>query len=204
MTWIDDAQFAARFRTRAVTAQRLQDTLDGLAATPLQFGPVRLGPIELAINGSLGTAEITPTPSGSFDVAVSASAALTVWVGTRIRLACDLVIRLNVRPRYADPLLIVIDMAPICADDVTIRTQASGLVAMIPGLVDTVLAEARGIIADQIDALLDTERLRSSRVICIGARLEPDGTAAVVSLPTEWRWLSDVLPPVSRRLPDQV
>ena len=128
---VSDAEFARDFRRRAVTQQRVVEAMAAQAGREFRLGPYSAaGLAGLSASGRLGTGrvEIRDADAPSFAVTVPAELDLVVRLGLESRLHADVEIDLTLTPRFAGPMLLVVDIAPIHANDVRIATHGRGWV----------------------------------------------------------------------------
>jgi hypothetical protein len=190
-TWLDDAEFGRRLVRRAVTAQRIEAALAGLASSRLKFGPYTSGPIGLASVaawGSLGSAAVAPRVDGSFAVTIPATLDFSMRMGAETRVGADVEVDLVMTPRVAAPLLLFIEVAAVRARDVRIDIRGPGVGATVTALLSPVLDEVRGYLASQVNAQLSSAKLRASRTIDIGARIDGRRDSPP---PARFEWLDD-------------
>ncbi|HEU0191045.1 MAG TPA: hypothetical protein VFR17_07230 [Mycobacterium sp.] len=170
--WLDDAEFAARFRTRAVTAERLQSALAGLTRAPLRFGPLRLGPIELAANGAVAAPVLTQRlgeKNPVFDATIPIRLDLSVTTVSRNDYAVDLAVPLTATARYADPLAVVLDIPVVPARAIGIRVRAASAGGRVFGKLTRLDRQLRRRLAQEVN-----ERLAepSARTVDVGAQID--------------------------------
>jgi len=167
--------------------------LAGLTAKALPFNTISAGLAGLArvaVTGELGAPKVAQLGDkpGSFAVTVPATLDLVVKLGAESRLGADVEIDLALTPRFADPLLLVIDLAPVKPEDVRIVTRAGGLGATIAPILEVALGEIRRQVARSLSSILDSEKVRAGRTIDVAARIEgrPDPVP-----PNPWVWVDD-------------
>ncbi|MGI8680373.1 MAG: hypothetical protein ACR2LX_17130 [Jatrophihabitans sp.] len=188
---VTDAEFARAFFRRAVTRDRVVAALESLASKELRFGPYSAaGLASVASSGTFDTAsvELTDADRPAFAVTVPAILDITVRLGAESKLRADVQIDLALSVRAAAPLLLVIDIAPVRAQDIRISVQGRGLGGALSSVLASLGGELRAQVARQVTAVLDTDGLRRSRTFDIAARIEgtPDE-----STPETWDWLDD-------------
>lgn len=189
------ARFAADFRRRAVTVERVQAALRSLASRQLRFGPYSVVPLtSVEASGSLGepTVRLADPDAPSFAVTVPAVLDLAVRVGALSRLRADVEIDLVLTPRPADGLFLYIDAAPVRAQDVRIALRGRGLGAAVSGLAGglptAITDEIRKQVAKQISNALRGASSRRARTIDIASYVEG---APRRPAPDRLRWVSD-------------
>lgn len=186
---MDDAEFGREFVRRAVTTERVEAALQALASRKLRLGPYSAaGLASVAASGSLGAAQVQPhdAAASSFLVTVPAAVDLSVRLGAESRLRADVEVELTLTPRPADPLLLVIDIAPLEGKDVRTAVHGRGLGTGVSALLSALTAELRGQVARQVSGLLDGDGLRKGRTIDVAARIDGRRDAAP---PEKWEWI---------------
>nr|WP_245838990.1 hypothetical protein [Nocardia donostiensis] len=138
--WIDYEEFGRRFFPLLVTRERVQDVVQRLAGRPIEIGPVRTGPRDsatLTVRGAVRDPEVSDVlgdgPEPRFDLRIPVSLDITVDVLKANRYHADVVIALRLVARAADPLLIVIDVAPPSPEDIGLEFAAHGVRAATLG-----------------------------------------------------------------------
>ena len=174
-------EFAAEFRRRAVTEQRVGSALASLSRRELRFGPYSVSPLaRLEASGTLGTPQVRIADAAvpTFRVTVPATLDVSIRLGALSRVAADLEIDLLLTPVLSDDLFLFIDAAPVAARDVRITFRGKGLGIAVSGVVgglpSAVTDEVRRQVAKQISNALDGSSLRRARTIDIASRI--DGT----------------------------
>ncbi|MDQ2796416.1 MAG: hypothetical protein M3Y06_04540 [Actinomycetota bacterium] len=188
---VSDAEFARAFFRRAVTRERVVAALESLRSKEFGFGPYSAtGLARVAATGTLGTANVVvaDVDQAAYEVTVPAVLDLSIRLGVESTLRADAQIDLVLTPRAAAPLLLVIDIAAVRAQDVRITVHGTGLGGVLSGLLGSLVDELRGQVARQITAVLDTERSRRARTFDIRARI--DGTRDAPA-PDKWDWIDD-------------
>jgi len=192
--WRSDAEFTRLFIARAVTTARIEQALAGLTAGALPFNTLSAGLgglARVAITGQLGTPRVRPhlDHEDAFAVTIPATLDFTVSLGSEAHVTADVEIDLALTPRPADPLLLVIDVAPVRAADVRVELRAGALGVKVAPIMSMALDEVRRQIARSVTVLLNSSRLRAGRTIDVGARI--DGRADPSPPPDEWLWIDD-------------
>lgn len=138
--WIDYEEFGCRFFPLLVTRERVQDVVQRLAGRPIEIGPVRTGPRDsatLTVRGAVRDPEVSDAHGDGqeprFDLRIPVSLDITVDVLKANRYHADVVIALRLVARAADPLLIVIDVAPPSPEDIGLEFAAHGVRAATLG-----------------------------------------------------------------------
>ena len=180
---VGHAEFARAFRRRAVNLRRVEKAVGNLAGRELNLGPYRAGPLAgLSASGRLGTGRIqVVNPDGPvFAVTLPATLDAAVRLGMESALHAELEVDLVLTPRFADPLLLVIDVEPIRPADVRIELAGRGLGAAVSGLVSGMIGglpagvteELRRQVARQVGVLVDGEASWQARTVDVAARIE--------------------------------
>lgn len=175
--WIGYGEFGTRFIRRAVTIERVTEALAAFAGKGMQIGPIATGPIgfvQLDARGEIGTPTVRHRDGDlvSFDVSLPVSLDLRMKIGQVSTARADVVIDLVLTARAADPLLLVIDIPPVQPDDVELKVTADGFAAAALPFLDALDSEIRRQLARQVTMILDEPKMRASRVIDIGAKID--------------------------------
>jgi hypothetical protein len=191
--WIDDAEFARRLIARAVTQDRVDAALASLAADALPLSAVSAGLgglVRVSVSGELGTPRVRPHVDvpGSYAVTVPGTLDLSVKLGGDSHLGADVEVDLALTPRPADPLLLVIDIAPVLPEHVRITTRAGGLGSTVAPFLGVVLEEIRRQVARGLTSMLDSPKVRAGRTIDVGARIDGRQDSPP---PEPWVWIDD-------------
>lgn len=189
------AEYAAEFRRRAVTVDRVTAALASLASRELRLGPYSVSPLaRFEASGTLGTPQvrIADRDAPTFAVTVPATLDLSIRLGARSVVAADVEIDLLLTPRMADGLFLFIDAPPVQARDVRITVRGKGLGLAVSGVVgglpSAITDEVRRQVAKQISNTLDGTSSRRSRTIDIASRV--DGRKRRPP-PATLTWISD-------------
>jgi hypothetical protein len=184
-TWIDYGEFGERFVTHAVTPARIEAAVAGMAGRGVTIGPFSIGPAGLAgvvARGSVRKPVIARSgPHVTFELRIPVSLHMTVTLGgRRLRLEAVVEIDLTLHARTADPLLIVIDIPPITARDISFVLRAQAIGAAFELLLDPIALLVQREVANRVNAMLADPEARRGRVFDIeailsGARSEYHG-----------------------------
>ncbi|MFB7876074.1 hypothetical protein ACFC06_12530 [Nocardia sp. NPDC056064] len=192
-TWIDYADFGERFVTYAVTEDRIAAAVAGMTGRGVQIGPFSLGPAGLAgfvAEGTLGTPVVTRTPGDalSFGVKIPLTLAVNLVLGGRkLGLAAVVEIGLTLHARTAAPLLVVIDVAPVTARDVSFTLRAEAVDSAWEMLLDPIAGLVQREVAGRVNAIVGDPKVRSERVFDIEAIL--DGYRSPHRNDTVFEWI---------------
>jgi hypothetical protein len=191
--WIDEAEFARRLIARAVTPERVEQALAGLAANALPVSAVTVGLgalIRVTVTGELGTPRVRPhlDAPGSVAVTVPATLDLSMKLGGESHLGADVEVDLALTPRPADPLLLVIDVAPVLPEHVRVTTRAGGLGTTVAPFLGVLVEELRRQVARSLTSLLEGPKVRAGRTIDVAARIQGQADAPP---PDPWSWIDE-------------
>lgn len=176
-SFVSYAEFGRRFFQLAVTRERVQHAVTGVAGRPIDVGPLGVGPlglIKVRATGAVGTLSIAERADEdvAFDVTVPARLDMVVDVGfEKHRFTAELEIRLVVTARPASPLRIVLDVEPPTRRNMHVRVRADGLRASVLQVVGGVDRELRRTVAKYVRGELDQPAIRTARVIDVGRYL---------------------------------
>ncbi|MEV0245192.1 hypothetical protein AB0H76_01235 [Nocardia sp. NPDC050712] len=173
-TWIDYAEFGERFVAQAVTEQRIVSAVAGMAGRGVSIGPYSLGPAGLAgflAEGKVGEPVVLRRdPHVVFQVTVPLSLSVKVLLGgQKLRLAAVVEIDLALHARTADPVLIVIDIPPITAADVSFVLRAQAIAASWEGLLGPLAGMVQNEVTKRVNAILSEPQARRGRVFDVEA-----------------------------------
>jgi hypothetical protein len=177
LTFIRYADFGRRFFELAVTRERVQHAVTGVAGRPIDVGPIGVGPLNLIkvrANGTVGTLRVSDRSADevAFDVVVPVQLDMFVEIGfDRHRFNALVQIDLVVTARAASPLRIVLDVDPPTRRNVHVQVRADGLRASVLQVVAGVDRELKRTVTRYVRGELDTPAIRAARVIDVGAYL---------------------------------
>lgn len=142
------AGFGEAFIYRAVSPERVVDAVRRIAGEVVELGPIRAGPggrATVFAAGTVGEPEADEQSSDPLTYAVHLPVAVSIQVkvGTVSHFAAEGSIALQLTVGMAAPLTLLIDVAPITADDVRFRIEAKGVQARILGRAGDVDGELR-------------------------------------------------------------
>lgn len=191
--WIEYADFGERFVTYAVTEERIAAAVSGMTGRGVQIGPFSLGPAGLAgfaAEGALGTPVVTRNPGDAlaFGVRIPLTLAVKLVLGGRkLKLAAVVEIGLTLHARTAEPLLVVIDVAPVTAKDVSFTLRAEAIDTAWEMLLDPIAGLVQREVANRVNAIVGDPKVRSERVFDIEAIL--DGYRSPHRNDTVFEWI---------------
>ena len=194
---VGHAEFARAFRRRAVNLRRVEKAVGNLAGRELTLGPYRAGPLAgLSASGRLGTGRIRVVDADTpvFAVTLPATLDAAVRLGMESTLHAELEVDLVLTPRFAEPLLLVIDVEPVRPADVRIELAGRGLGAAVSGLVSGLVGglpagvteELRRQVARQVGVLVDGEASRRARTVDVAARIDGERDGGPPPDPLTW------------------
>ncbi|BDT88923.1 hypothetical protein [Nocardia cyriacigeorgica] len=172
--WIDYAEFGERFVTHAVTTDRIEAAVAGIAGKGMKFGPFSVGPAGLAglvAEGKVGRPVVVRSgPHVTFEMRVPVSLAVKVLLGgKKLRLETVVAIDMTLHARTAAPLLIVIDIPPIKPADVSVVLRAQAVDTAGEWLLDPVAGVVQREVAQRVNTMLADPQARRSRVFDVEA-----------------------------------
>lgn len=192
MGWIDYAAFGERFVTHAVTEQRIEAAVSGMAGRGMTIGPFNVGPAGLAgfvAEGKVGKPHVLRSgPDVTFEVTVPVSLSLKVLLGGRkLRFEAVVEIDMTLHARTADPVLIVIDIPPITARDVSFVLRAQAIEAAWEWILDPIAGLVQREVANRVNGMLADPQVRSGRVFDVEAMVA--GTRSEYRGQSEFEWI---------------
>lgn len=171
--------FGAAFFTRAVTAERVASTVSRVAGSHINVGPLKVGPGGLAEASAVGTvktiaARQVATHPIKHEVTIPVSLALeVVLAGQNHSFSGELTLTLRIAAlAVLEPLQIVIDIEPLTAADVSVKTRASGLQGRILQRVGNMDEEIRDQVLRVVGNLLESPDAQAVRVINVGDMID--------------------------------
>ncbi|MCX4096075.1 hypothetical protein [Nocardia sp. alder85J] len=174
LEWLGYDEFGRRFFPRIVTADRVREVVEGLAGRVIEVGPLRTGPGAAATVQATGVVRmprVAPRPGAdpvSFDLTLPVELDLTIDALVANRYRANLTIPLVLIARAAEPLLIVIDVAPPTPEQIQVDLRPLSWRAKALG----VLGGIRGQLATRVAAVVRDElRDLSFRSIDVAARI---------------------------------
>ena len=178
MNYISYERFGVNFVNHAVTPERVKAAVMDTAGRPLQIGPMPAGPGGIAIvtaSGHIGMAEVEKLEG--HDVAFTAR--LPIELELEVKLAGipqkykgEIEVRLSLTVRTAEPLWLLIEVAEVTGDDVTVSLQPEGVTAEFLQRAGNMDAEVRSQVVRMVNERIDSEKARSTREIDVAALME--------------------------------
>jgi hypothetical protein len=173
------AEFGRRFFESAVTRERIEQAVAGLAGRPVDAGPNGVGPMKLVrvrATGALGEPQVRPLDDPEFiahELLIPIDLDLVVELGLdKNRFTAAVVVRLRLTARAAEPLLVVVDIDPPTAADVEVQVEADGLRASVLQAAGRLDGELKKAVAKAVAEELAKPDVRRSRVIDVAAALD--------------------------------
>lgn len=191
--WIEYAEFGERFVVEAVTPARIAAALDDMTGRGMTLGPFSVGPFHMAgfvAQGRVGTPAITRRENQQvrFDVRLPVTLEAVISLGgQQLRLAATVHIRLRLRARTAEPLLVVIDVPAVREPDIDFHVQAQAVGGTMELLLDPIAAVVRREVASRVNAMLADPRARRARLFDVVAILDGGPSRPP---PSHFDWIS--------------
>ncbi|MBF6436776.1 hypothetical protein [Nocardia cyriacigeorgica] len=190
--WIEYAEFGERFVTHAVTTDRIEAAVAGIAGKGMKFGPFSVGPAGLAglvAEGKVGRPVVVRSgPHVTFEMRVPVSLSVKVLLGgKKLRLETVVAIDMTLHARTAAPLLIVIDIPPIKPADVSVVLRAQAVDTAGEWLLDPVAGVVQREVAQRVNTMLADPQARRSRVFDVAAMVA--GTPSPHRDDSEFDWI---------------
>lgn len=169
--WLDDATFSRRFLEHAVTRERVARGATAFAGQDIAIGPLRTGPrraVTVDATGRLGSPSVTARAEG-FDALLPLHLDLVVDLRRANRYAVEAEVPLRIVPRPAEPLAILLDIAPVEPSALRVAITPDGTLAGLLARVGNLDAQLRRQVARTVNNRLADPALRT---IDVGARLD--------------------------------
>ncbi|MFQ6392075.1 hypothetical protein ACLMAJ_01330 [Nocardia sp. KC 131] len=189
--WIDYADFGERFVTHAVTEERIMAAVSGMAGRGMTIGPFSVGPVGLAgfvAKGKVGQpAVLRRGPDVTFEVTVPISLSVQVLLGgKKLRLEAVVEIDLTLHARTADPVLIIIEVPPITARDVSFVLRAQAIESAWEWLLDPIAGVVQREVVNRVNAMLADRQARRGRVFDVEAMIDGVRSEHVTKTTFDW------------------
>lgn len=165
--------FGVRFFEHAVNPDRIYEAMSELVGKSIDFGPKAIGParlVRITAAGHIGEVVVTRC----FDDTVTYRLLIPVNLDLTVRVAgqnhhfhVELRAGLTLTARAAEPLRVIIDVAPPSTSDVQVTVKARGLRAALLRSAANVDEELRRFVARYIRRELDKPYIRRIREIDI-------------------------------------
>lgn len=145
---LDYGAFGEAFIYRAVTPERIVEAVTRIAGDQVRLGPIKAGPGGRATVNALGRigqpeADEAGADPLTYSVRLPVDVSLEVKVGTVNRYTAAGAVDLRLEVRTAEPLAILIDVAPVRPEHITFRIDAQGVQAKLLGRAGDVHGELR-------------------------------------------------------------
>ncbi|WP_109505264.1 hypothetical protein [Nocardioides speluncae] len=168
-------EFGVAFFREAVTPERILGAIHGLAAEPIEFGPMGVGPGRIArvsAKGQIGeplTTQVSEQPvSFQVNLPVALAFTLDLLVDTH-RFDADVMVPLTITAHARNPLTIYIDVTPPRSRDLNVVVKGDSVRAELMRKVADIDSELRRFISKYISRELDKPAVRALRTIDIAA-----------------------------------
>lgn len=168
-------QFGVEFFREAVTPARILGAIHALAAEPIEFGPMGVGPGRIArvsAKGQIGepvTTQLSDQPvTFQVNLPVALAFTLDLLVDTH-RFDADVTVPLTISAHARNPLTIYIDVTPPRGRDLNVVVKGDSVRAELMRKVADIDTELRRFIAKYIARELDKPAVRDLRTIDIAA-----------------------------------
>lgn len=165
--------FGVRFFEHAINPDRIHEAMSELVGKSIEFGPKTIGPARLArITAAGRVGEMTVIrcfdDTVTYRLLIPVNLDLTVRVaGQNHRFHAELRAGLTLTARAAEPLHLIIDVAPPSAADVQVAVRAKGLRARLLRAAANVDGELRRFVARYIGKEIEKPYLKRVREIDI-------------------------------------
>ena len=176
--WCSYAELGERFFDLVVTADRLTDSVAGLAGRPLEIGPVGAGPGKIArvtVTGQVGkpAARRVDGEPLRFEVALPLEIDLLVELpGQDARFHGTVTVGLALTVRAAPPLRLVFDVEPAVPDNVEVDLVADGMRAGLLRAAAGLDEEMKRYVVRYVNSELGSDRARRAREVDLLARID--------------------------------
>lgn len=164
-------EFGRQFVSHAVTAERVAASMDEVAGGVTEMGPMPAGPgglAEVKALGHIGSVRIVRSPGEqvTFDAILPIDLELEVRVAlARHQYRADVAVALKLTVRTAEPLSLLIEIAPVVPRDISVDLHASGQVAAMLQKLGDMESEIRKQVADTVNERISSERAAAAREI---------------------------------------
>lgn len=171
--------FGVRFFEHAISPERIHGALSELVGKAIEFGPVAVGPARLAqitASGSIG--EVTVTRCPSEDMVVTHQLVIPGNLDLIVRLAgrdyhfyAEMEATLTLTARAAEPLHVIIDVAPPSTKDVEVAVRAKDWRSRVLRTAANVDGQLRRFVTRYITREIEKPYIRRIREIDIAAHI---------------------------------
>jgi hypothetical protein len=184
MGHISYEQFGVNFVRRAVTTERLKEEVADLAGDSFHIGPMSVGPGGVAVakaDGTIGSPIVEELPG----VDLRFEAKLPIVLNLEVRVAGvpqryrgDIEVSLWMTVRTVEPLLLVIEVAPVEAGHVTVDLESGGMSAGVLQRVGNIDEEVRSQVVRVVNDRVNSDKARASREIDVAVMIDDARTAS--------------------------
>lgn len=178
MQEISYEQFGSNFVTHAVTPHRVVDAIRQIAGEVIEVGPMPAGPAGVAqvtAVGRVGDPEVTTTVADllTFTAILPIDLDLEVILALATnRYSGRMKVSLTLTVRTAEPLILVIDVEPLAADDIKVDLQAAGIAASVLQKIGDMENEIKRVVARTVNERVASDEARAAREIDLLALIE--------------------------------
>lgn len=164
-------QFGINFVERAVTAERIADSISKVSGDSVEVGPMSAGPGGIAtVNavGKVGAVIVNPNHDKHFRFEATLPIDLELevrlaGVPTRYRGMVEVLLRLSVHT--VAPLTLRIDIAELTDDDISVELQAADAVGGVLQKVGNIDGEVRSQVKNVVNRRLSSDEAKATREI---------------------------------------
>ena len=178
MNFTSYERFGVNFVTLAVTPERIKAAVTDAAGRPFQIGPMRSGPGGIAVvsaKGRIGTVDVQQLEGHDLNFVARLPIDLDLEVqlaGVPQRYAGDIEVRLSLSVRTAEPLLLLIEVEPVRAEDVKVALTPQGVAAEFLQRVGNMDEEVRAQVVRVVNERINSTSARETREIDVAALIE--------------------------------
>ncbi|WP_020496341.1 hypothetical protein [Sciscionella marina] len=178
--------FAAEFLRRAASPDRIAAIVRDLVGDHIEFGPVPVGPGGIATAKATGKVRfVHGEPRGGDGTRVDVHTEVDVHISVRVagrtvRFEALMLNTNRITLRLVAPLLIVIDIADMAEEDISLQLALPGMVARTLQRVGNVDAEVREHTKGYIDRLVRSERAAALMRIDVGRLIDQAWSSGLV------------------------
>ena len=182
MDFISYEQFGVNFVRHAVTADRLKAEVADLAGDSFHIGPMSVGPGGVAVakaDGTIGSPEVERLPG--LDIRFEAKLPIVLNLEVRVagvpqRYRGDIEVSLWLTVRTVEPLVILIEVAPVEAGHVTVDLESDGMSAGVLQRVGNIDEEVRTQVVRVVNDRVNADKARASREIDVATMIDESWT----------------------------
>ncbi len=178
MNFTSYERFGVNFVALAVTPERIRSAVMEAAGRPLQIGPMPAGPGGLAsvtAKGHVGLVDVEKLEGHDLRFLATLPIDLDLEIklaGVPQRYKGDIEVRLSLSVKTAEPLWLVIDVAPVGNEDVTVSLTPEGVAAEMLQRVGNMDEEVRAQVIRTVNERINSESARATRQIDVAALID--------------------------------